>query len=172
MPEIILCIADVHSGFWVCLFVFVAAIVDIMHCFCFLCICQMPGQGTRGMGQGGKGMELMARHLHATYEINYYALSPKPSNHHLPKCLPVSWPKSTTRSALCSTLPLGLGLRGRGIGIACPAHSNFQGTRFLVCVPSSSSGHYLPLPLVAHYGDGCVAGKVRSLTAAGWPVST
>lgn len=80
--------------------------------------------GFRAQGSGhtrhrGVDRGKMARHLHAMYEINYYALSHRPG-------------QNLQHEAL-----LGLRLRLRsshserldsGIGIACPAHSNFQGT--------------------------------------------
>lgn len=115
---------DAYSKLF-CVFV---APSDIMHCFCFLC-CRRGVQATgyrvqstghwahtrhRGVDRGK-----MARHLHAMYEINYYALSHRPG-------------QNLQHEAL-----LGLRLRLRsshserldsGIGIACPAHSNFQGT--------------------------------------------
>jgi len=101
MLEIILYVADVHSVF--------AAAPDIMHCFCFLCICQKGNAG------------VVARHLHATYEINYYALSPPPKNS--------LFLAKIYNTKLCSfSFSYSDSDSGSGIGIACPAHSNFQGT--------------------------------------------
>jgi len=114
----------------------------------------------------------MARHLHATYKINYYALSPPQ------KSRPFAGQNLQHGALLRLVLVLVLGLRLRhwrcmSCTLQLPRHSPAIPHP---PIPIPILFPFLPLPpplpLVAHYGDGYVAGKVRSLTAAGWPTST